>query len=255
MLLPVHVAAAALGLVAGTVALSVAKGGRLHRRSGRVFVYAICVMCGAAVAIAVVKGQGINIIAGLMTAYLAVTGMATVQPPGVGSRRRDVALMLVALVLGLITMSAGLAAVASPTTALFGLPRFAPGLILFGMLGLTGAAGDIRVLRSGPPRGAPRLSRHIWRMSMALWITVGSFFSIRARVAAVLPALFTTPVMRALPPVLVLVAMCYWLWKVRFRRRFAERWPGAAAGQATIHATEGPPRSVRGTGAGVRPYG
>jgi hypothetical protein len=34
VLLPVHIVAAGLGLVAGAVALSAAKGGRLHRKSG-----------------------------------------------------------------------------------------------------------------------------------------------------------------------------------------------------------------------------
>jgi hypothetical protein len=225
MLLPIHIAAAAVGLIAGTIALTVAKGGRLHRRSGLMFVSAIVVMCGAAVAMAVVKGQAINVIAGLLTAYLATTAMITVRPPATASRLRDIALMLMALVLGLVTMTAGFAAVASPTRGLLGLPPFPPGLFLFGVLALSGATGDFRIMRSGALRGAPRLSRHVWRMSMALWITVISFFSIRARVAAVLPAMFTTPVMRSLPPVLVLAAMLYWLWKVRFRRSFAERWP------------------------------
>lgn len=242
MLLPIHIVAAALGLIAGTVALAVAKGGRLHRRSGLVFVYAIVAMCGAAVAIAFVKGQAINVIAGLMTSYLAMTAMTTVLPAVAASRARDIALMVMALVLGLVTMTAGFAAVVNPTITLFGLPAFPPGLFLFGVLGLSGAAGDFKMMRTGVLRGAPRLSRHVWRMCMALWITVVSFFSIRARVAAVLPAMFTTPVMRALPAVLVLAAMFYWLWKVRFRRSFSERWPSGGIGQnSAIAALHGAP--------------
>jgi hypothetical protein len=69
-------------------------------------------------------------------------------------------------------------------------------------------------------------------MCMALFITAASFFSIRARVAAVLPTPFTTPAARAIPVVLVLAAMCYWLWKVRFRRSFAERWPSGGISQS-----------------------
>jgi hypothetical protein len=80
-------------------------------------------------------------------------------------------------------------------------------------------------------RGAPRLSRHLWRMCMALFITTASFFSIRARVAAILPAPFTTPILRALPVLMVLVVMFYWLWRVRFRRSFADRWPGRIINQ------------------------
>jgi len=49
-------------------------------------------------------------------------------------------------------------------------------------------------------------------------VAVGSFFSIPARVARILPQAFATPAMRTLPIALVLVAMFYWLWRVRGRR-------------------------------------
>ena len=79
------------------------------------------------------------------------------------------------------------------------------------------AAGDVRVMRSGMPHGGPRLARHLWRMCFALFIAAGSFFSIRERVAQVLPEPFTTGPMRALPIVLLFGAMFYWLWRVRAR--------------------------------------
>jgi hypothetical protein len=58
-------------------------------------------------------------------------------------------------------------------------------------------------------------------MCFALFIAAGSFFSIRERVAAILPAPFTSGPMRALPILLIFGAMFYWLWKVRSRRRVA----------------------------------
>jgi hypothetical protein len=143
--------------------------------------------------------------------------------------------MLVALTLGLATFAGGIVAVASPDGRLFGLPSFP--FFLFGVLGVSGAIGDFKTLRAGVLRGAPRLSRHLWRMCMALFITAASFFSIRARVAAILPAPFTAPALRALPVVLVLVVMFYWLWKVRFRRSFSERWPSGGIGQNSIMQT------------------
>lgn len=72
------------------------------------------------------------------------------------------------------------------------------------------------------PRREPRLARHLWRMCFALFIAAGSFFSIRERVAKILPEPFTTAPMRALPILLVFGAMFYWLWKVR-RRSHADR--------------------------------
>ena len=77
------------------------------------------------------------------------------------------------------------------------------------------ATGDVRIMRFGMPRGGPRLARHLWRMCFALFIAAGSFFSIRERVARILPEPFTTAPMRALPILLVFGAMFYWLWRVR----------------------------------------
>ena len=54
-------------------------------------------------------------------------------------------------------------------------------------------------------------------MCFALFIAAGSFFSIRERVAKILPEPFTTAPMRALPILLVFGAMFYWLWRVRRR--------------------------------------
>src|SRR5688500_20246969 len=80
------------------------------------------------------------------------------------------------------------------------------------------ATGDVRIMRFGMPRGGPRLARHLWRMCCALFIAAGSFFSIRERVATILPEPLTTAPMRALPIVLLFRAMFYWLWKLRRRR-------------------------------------
>jgi hypothetical protein len=80
------------------------------------------------------------------------------------------------------------------------------------------AAGDVRIMRSGMPRGGRRLARHLWRMCFALFIAAGSFFSIRERVAKILPEPFTSGPMRALPILLLFGAMFYWMWRVRSRR-------------------------------------
>ncbi len=80
------------------------------------------------------------------------------------------------------------------------------------------AAGDVRTMRFGMPRGGSRLARHLWRMCFALFIAAGSFFSVRERVATFLPEPLTTGPMRALPIVLLFGTMFYWLWRLRGRR-------------------------------------
>jgi hypothetical protein len=88
---------------------------------------------------------------------------------------------------------------------------------------LLAAYGDIRVMRSGPLRGGARLSRHLWRMCFALFIAAGSFFSVRSRVASILPEPFASGPMRALPIVLLFGAMFYWMWRVRSPRQHRDR--------------------------------
>jgi hypothetical protein len=131
----------------------------------------------------------------------------------------DVAALVVAIALAAFEITLGFKALASPRGTINGVPFF----MLFFLATITtlAAAGDIRVMGAGPLRAGPRLARHLWRMCFALFIAAGSFFSIRARVARIFPAPFTTPTMRGLPVVLVFVAMFYWLWRVRGRRTFA----------------------------------
>ena len=87
VLLPVHIIAAGIALASGAVALSVAKGLTVHRKSGIVFVYAIFAMCGSALVSATVNGQVVNVMAASMTAYLTFTALTTVRPPSPGSDR------------------------------------------------------------------------------------------------------------------------------------------------------------------------
>jgi len=123
---------------------------------------------------------------------------------------------MVAIGLALVDIVGGVKAFNSPRRSLNGVPF--PMLFFLATVMMVAAAGDVRILRFGVPRGGPRLARHLWRMCFALFIAAGSFFSIRARVAKILPEPFTTAPMRALPILLLFVAMFYWLWRVRGRR-------------------------------------
>jgi hypothetical protein len=157
---------------------------------------------------------------GFMSAYFVITALTTVRPVSTWTRWLNSAALLVVIALTLIEVGLGFKALASPGGTLNGVPFFMP--FFLAIVTTLAAAGDIRMLRSGALRAAPRLARHLWRMCFALFIAAGSFFSIRERVAKILPEPFTTPAMRALPVALVFVAMFYWLWRVRARRIFAQ---------------------------------
>ena len=210
----VHVLGAALGLLAGYLALYVAKGGKLHRRSGRVFLVAMLTMCAAGLTISLARGVApeVNGPAALMTAYLVVTAFATVRPEG-GARWLLVGSMATAAAVGIVSLTFGAQAVAAG-----GMRNEIPAFpfFLFGLLGVIGAAGDIRVLRTGPLKGSRRIARHLWRMCFALLIAGMSFFlGPSERVPELIRGSWP---MRGLPVLAVLVTMLYWLWRVRIRR-------------------------------------
>ena len=100
-LIPFHVIAGAIAIVSGLVALYAFKGGTLHRKSGTIFAYAMLVMSLSGAVMAVGReGAAINIPAGLVTAYLVITSLATVRAPFAGSRRLDRGAMVAAFAIG-----------------------------------------------------------------------------------------------------------------------------------------------------------
>jgi uncharacterized membrane protein len=231
LILLVHILAGALGLLFGYVALSAAKGGTVHRKSGRLFVYAMLTMSigGIAIAAGQVVAPALNIPAGLLTFYLVVTGLATVRPPAAGSRLLNIAAMLLALIVGLTSLTFGFEALSNGGMRK-GMPAFP--FLMFGTVGLLAGAGDFRMMRSGALRGAPRLVRHLWRMCFALLIAAMSFFLGQADE---FPQALRIPALLALPIVVVAVTMLYWLWRVRIRRSL-RGIVGVSARQATAIA-------------------
>jgi hypothetical protein len=210
MLLPIHIAAGGLAMMLGAAALLAKKGGTIHRRSGLLFVLAMLVMGTTA-------GMLGNVIGGLMAMYFVGTALTTVRPVTPWTRGINAAALTIALALALLSVVGGVRAVTNPGLSPGGVPFRTIGVMSFFLAGvlLLAAAGDVRIMRSGVSRGKPRLARHLWRMCFALLIAAGSFFSIRERVATILPEPFTTAPMRALPILLVFGAMFYWLWRVR----------------------------------------
>jgi uncharacterized membrane protein len=208
-ILPIHIAAGGLALVLGAVALSVKKGGTIHRRGGLLFVYAMLIMGISAAFLGNVGG-------GLMAVYFVITALTTVRPVSPWTRRINVAALVLVGGLALLDILGGLKAFKSAKGTLDGVP-FAMFFFLATIM-ILAAIGDVRVMRRGMPRGGPRLARHLWRMCFALFIAAGSFFSIRERVAKILPEPLTTAPIRMLPILLIFGAMFYWLWRVRRRR-------------------------------------
>ena len=210
----VHILAGSLALVSGYVALYAAKGAVLHRKSGMLFVYAMLTMCVFGTLIAMVRGvaPAVNVPAGTLSAYLVITALTTVRPSAAGARWLDSALMLLAVTVGVASLTFAFQAVANGGTR-NGMPAFP--FFLFGIVGLVAGISDVRIIRSGALQGAARLARHLWRMGFALFVAALSFFIGQAKV---IPKPIRIYPLLALPVLIVLLTMFYWLWRVRIRR-------------------------------------
>jgi len=212
VLVPVHVAAGAVAILAGYIALFAPKGARVHRRSGLIFAGAMLVMSLSGAVMAIGRfGVEVNIPAGLVTAYLVATAYLTVQPPSERTRSLERAAMFAAFAIGICGILLAGRAFAGGYTG-FGIPA-----LVFSAVVLLAGLGDRRMLRAGGISGAPRLKRHLWRMCTALFIAAASFFLGPARRV---PDPLRLPPFRMLPLV-ALAAMAFWLWYLRARRKSA----------------------------------
>ena len=215
MTLLVHVVAGSLAIVSGYVALFAAKGAKVHRRAGMVFVGSMVVMGLFGAGMAAFKAEPVNVVAGLVASYLVVTGLTTVRPASPGSRRLDAGTMLVALATGLASLALGTAALVLGEGTPAG--PYAPLFLVFGTIAFLSGVADLRMLRAGGIRGPRRLARHLWRMCVGLFIAAGSFFLGQADEIPEQIRIFPLLLFASFLP---LLAMLYWLWRVRIRPRF-----------------------------------
>ena len=173
-ILVVHICSGTLGLLFGTVAVSVCKGSHRHVLAGKVFVASMLTMAVAAVYLAITKHQPNNIGGGILTLYLIETAWLTARRRDGETSRFDWVALLIPLTIGILGWMNGLDALRTPEGSKYGVPA---GMHLFmGSVCLLAAAGDVRMLVSGGVLGTKRIARHLWRMCFGLFIAAGSFF-------------------------------------------------------------------------------
>ena len=206
-----HIATGMIALAAGFVAMAARKGGTWHRRSGLLFVYAMIATGITAAGLSAYEGKSAT--GGALIVYLVFTAYAAVKPlPGV-TRRANVALLVLALLIAAVTYAGAFTALGRPGNRLDGVPA---GMLFFmATVVLLAAIGDVRMIRAGGLQGTRRLARHLWRMSFALYIASGSFFLGQMK--------FIPERIRIVPLLLVvavspLVLLLYWMWRVRLKQ-------------------------------------
>lgn len=219
-----HLATGLIGLGTGFVALSVAKGGLTHRRSGMVFVYVMIATAFLATGIATYEGKVNMMISAPFTAYLVFTAMTAVRPLNPEPRWLAPGLMVLALAWSVADVTMGVRASARPNGMMEGVPA---GMFFFlGTIALLAGVGDLRMIRAGGIQGSRRIARHLWRMCFGLFVASGSFFLGQAKF---IPKPVRIPVLLNVAALAPLIALIYWMWRVRVRNNLRGIVRGDAA--------------------------
>jgi len=215
-LLPIHIIAGLIAIVAGFISVFAIKGLKLHRKSGMIFVYSMLILSITGAVIAAIKQQPTNIIGGSLAFYMVTTALLTVRPQR--ARWMDIGALLIGATVGVFAIKIGFDVLNAGTGKMKGVP--AGMLFFFGVVALLAIAGDIRMMLAGSLQGAQRIARHLWRMCFSLFIASGSFFLGQAKVipkpVRILPLL-------AIPALLPLVLLVYWLARVLFTKWYRRR--------------------------------
>ena len=229
ILLPIHIVAGLIAIGSGFTAAFVVKGMKVHRKSGMIFVYSMLTLSLTGAAIATIRSQPANIIGGLISFYLVITGFLTVRPRAEEFPWVDATMMVLGIFIAFFSINLGLTVYHSPSRTINGVPS-AP-LFVFGAIGLLATAGDLQMMVAHGLKGKHRIARHLWRMCFALFIASGSFFLGQAKV-------FPKPIrifpLLAIPAFLPLVILVYWMGRVlltRWYRRTSHSFKGAGEPQ------------------------
>lgn len=232
-LLPIHIAAGAVGIITGAVALYSLKGGGVHRKSGMVFVYSMVLMALTALIISMLAASRFSAMQALLTLYLVATALLAVRP----KMQKIVWINICALLLAVSVFSynviLGMEALATPKGVLDDVP--AAMIFIFGGFALLGALGDLRMMLGRELGRNHRIARHLWRMCLALWIAVASFFLGQARF---IPEPLRNMILLSLPVLIVTAMALYWLIRVRFTDWKPRRVP-VASGPSPLPARSG----------------
>jgi hypothetical protein len=191
--------------------MTLRKGSRPHALAGNVFFVSMLIMsaAGTYIAMLIIPNMG-NVMGGSMAFYLTASAWLTVwrRPNESGISEVGVAL------LGLSTAVAGFSlGIRAAHSARGLLDTYPPALYyVFASIALLGTVLDVRMIARGGLAGAARITRHLWRMCLAMLIATSSFFLGQAKL---FPVTVRKSGLLFAPVLLVIAALLYWLIRIR----------------------------------------
>jgi uncharacterized membrane protein len=222
-LLPFHILAGSVALIAGAVAMSARKGGPLHAKAGTAFFLSMLALAGTGAIIALLMPERGTATIGILTCYLVATSWMTARKRSGEAGRFEFGAMLVAFACAASFLAIALIGLAEPDGRLDRLP--APFHFPFLALALLAAALDLNFIARRRLSNPQRVARHLWRMGTTFLIAAFSFFLGQQDN---MPEFVRGSPLLFVPPFAVLATMLFWIFRVRLGRRFG-RWPSRAS--------------------------
>lgn len=218
IILIVHIAGGAIGILTGWVASTAAKGKQLHRLSGRTFVVAMFASYLVAMFVAPFLDHGArpNTVAAVLALYLLVSGVyAARQGEFAATWREKLGLAIAAMITGAGIWFA-IIGFHHESGTVDGSPPQA--FALFIVTGIAALIDEIRVLVKGTLTRMEMVRRHLWRMSASFFIASASFFVGQPQV---FPDWFNATPLPFLLSFSPLILMAWFLFRYRDRTRLA----------------------------------
>ncbi len=159
VLMLVHIAAGFLSLASALLAASAKALGlphRVHVLSGRTFVWGMLGICVTAIPLSLMRSQLLLFLVAVFSGYLALAGWREAVRPRRPNAFVDRATPTVMLVAAAVMLGWG-------TLSMVGGDSGGIVLLVFGMVGLVLAVGDLRRL-ARPATGAARIAQHMTHM-------------------------------------------------------------------------------------------
>lgn len=202
-----HVSGGAIGLLAGGMALSVKKGGELHKLAGYTFVAAMTVMAATGGVVSYAAEKPFDVLSSWLTGYMILTAWLAFSAP---AKSITIGLMCLGggclvgyLAVETYAVVTGVRATDAPVGA---------GFVFASIMGLA-LIGDYKSLIE-PYARKMQVARHLWRMNFGLLIATASFFGARPQLFPIWMQESGILLILSFAPLTVIA-----YWKIRLRTR------------------------------------
>ncbi len=200
-----------LSMAAGFIAFATRKGGQIHRKAGLVFVFTMTLLSLSGLWLSIARQILPTVFLSGVAFHLILTSWTSTLPK---RSSFDFVTRFSGILSGLIVLGiayCGVLALQAPDGQLIEIPAFAF-FIVSGLVALI-FISDVSFAKSENPSRKRRITRHLWRMGIAFFLSTGIFFGGNTHV---LPEYLKHPVFLTTPVIAVLLWTLYYIVRVNF---------------------------------------